>query len=124
MCLVEIFNVQLEIKVENLDENSFNEVKRYLKKVFNSTLDLPEDWITLQYDKSKSRIMARQKPTITIIVNIERIDSSRKDSIEQKLKGTGFITDIKKEMKKYPDLKNFQVPKQEVNPIIKPISSK
>ena len=68
--------------------------------------------------------MARQKPTITIIVNIERIDSSRKDSIEQKLKGTGFITDIKKEMKKYPDLKKLEVPKQEVNPIIKPISSK
>ena len=122
--LLDIFNVQLEIKVENLNENTFNEVKQYLKMVFNSTLNLPEDWITLQYDESKSRIMARQNPTVTIIVNIEQIDSSRKDSIEEKLKVPGFINQIKNEMKKYKELEKLEVPNQEVKPIVKPVSSK
>ena len=109
-----------------MDEPTFTSLKLIWKQIFSYILNVPEKMIELQYQKM---LGLRYNNRIgRILIDIKSITAVKKDFVYNKLKSPDFIAAVTREKDslnpQYPQLKVIEVPKQELKPVVKPVSSK
>ena len=109
-----------------MDESTFTSLKLIWKQIFSKILNVPEKMIELKYKKMLE--MRYNKRTGRILIDIKSIIAVKKDLVYKKLTSPDFITAIKREKDirypQYPQLRVIEFPKQELKPVVKPVSGK
>ena len=109
-----------------MDESTFTTLKLIWKQIFSKILNVPEKIIELQYKKVLE--LRYNKRIGRILIDIKSITAVKKDFVYNKLKSPDFIAAIKKQKDilnpQYPQLKEIEIPKQEIKPVVKPVSGK
>ena len=120
------FDIRTEIEVQNMDESTFTSLKLIWKKIFSKILNVREKMIELQYQKMLG--LRYNKRIGRILIDIKSITAVKKDFVYNTLKSPDFIAAVTREKdslnSQYPQLKVIEVPKQELKPVVKPVSGK
>ena len=122
LIFIDNFDVTTEIEVQNLDASTFNTSKPIWKQIFSKIFKVPKEIIELRFEKM---IKLRYNKGIgRIMIEIKSITPAKKEFVVKKIESQNFITAIEREKDEHRQLQEIAIPKQELIPIIKPVSGK